>query len=66
MPPASETTSGRLATAKSARTSEAVMPAARAAYRRRWGSRLRLPAVGRLADRGHAGSVQIDAEGPCE
>ena len=31
MPPASETTSGRLATANSARISEAVMPAVRAA-----------------------------------
>ena len=33
MPPASETTSGREATANSARISEAVMPAVRAAYR---------------------------------
>jgi hypothetical protein len=33
MPPASETTSGRLATANSARISEAVMPAVRAANR---------------------------------
>ena len=33
MPPASETTSGRLATANSARISDAVMPAARAANR---------------------------------
>ena len=33
MPPASETTSGREATAKRARISEAVMPAVRAAYR---------------------------------
>ena len=33
MPPASETTSGRDATAKRARISEAVIPAVRAAYR---------------------------------
>src|SRR3954451_16728232 len=33
MPPASDTTSGRDATANRARTSDAVMPAARAAYR---------------------------------
>ena len=33
MPPASETTSGRLATAKRARMAEAVMPWVRAAYR---------------------------------
>ena len=33
MPPASETTSGRLATANSARISDAVMPAVRAANR---------------------------------
>ena len=33
IPPASETTSGRLATANSARISEAVMPWVRAAYR---------------------------------
>ena len=33
IPPASETTSGREATANSARISEAVMPAVRAAYR---------------------------------
>ena len=33
IPPASETTSGRLATANSARISDAVIPAVRAAYR---------------------------------
>ena len=33
MPPASETTSGRLATANRARMAEAVMPWVRAAYR---------------------------------
>ena len=33
IPPASETTSGREATANRARISEAVMPAVRAAYR---------------------------------
>ncbi len=33
IPPASETTSGRLATEKSARISDAVMPLVRAAYR---------------------------------
>ncbi len=33
IPPASETTSGRLATANSARMTEAVMPWVRAAYR---------------------------------
>ena len=33
MPPARETTSGRLATENSARISEAVMPFVRAAYR---------------------------------
>jgi hypothetical protein len=33
IPPASETTSGRLATAKSARIADAVMPCARSAYR---------------------------------
>ncbi len=33
IPPARETTSGRLATEKSARISDAVMPAVRAAYR---------------------------------
>ena len=33
MPPASETTSGRLATANNARISDAVIPFVRAAYR---------------------------------
>jgi hypothetical protein len=33
IPPASDTTSGRLATANSARISDAVMPLVRAAYR---------------------------------
>ena len=33
IPPASETTSGRLATANKARMADAVMPCARAAYR---------------------------------
>ena len=40
MPPASETTSGRDATANSARISEAVIPAVRAAYRSTKESRL--------------------------
>ncbi|GAA2245067.1 hypothetical protein GCM10010413_55790 [Promicromonospora sukumoe] len=44
MPPASDTTSGRFATEKSARISEARMPCARAAYEPNHGSR-RLPAV---------------------
>ena len=48
MPPASETTSGRLATANSARISEAVIPAVRAAYRSRCGSRFWRPLCGLL------------------
>src|SRR4051794_26680046 len=44
MPPASETTSGRLATANRARTSETVSPAVRSAYCEYHGSRL-LPAA---------------------
>ncbi len=38
MPPASETTSGRLATANSARIADAVIPRVRAAYRSPYGS----------------------------
>ena len=57
MPPASETTSGRLATANSARISDAVMPAVRAANRStgRPGSIGRAGRPERLRD-GHEGS----------
>ena len=47
MPPASETTSGRLATANSARMAEARMPAVRCAYRCMCWSRL-LPVMRHL------------------
>ena len=40
IPPASETTSGRLATENSARISEAVIPGVRAAYRSAGGTEL--------------------------
>ena len=49
MPPASETTSGRDATANSARISEAVIPAVRAAYRSTKESRLACVRAGVLS-----------------